>query len=93
MNTQNVQNEEGVYSAVEEPVVSFKIDSDRIVREIINEEINQVLVHISGYDLKINFNMQYLNTIADIEAACDGISQLFREIITERLLEAQQQNH
>lgn len=81
------QTQEGTYSEISEPIVKFRINSDRIVREVINEEINQVLVHISGYDLQINFNMQYLKSVEDVEAACSGLSQLFRDMIMEKLLE------
>lgn len=81
------QKQEGVYSHVDEPVVQFKVNSDRIVREVINADTKQVLVHISGYDLQINFNMQYLKSVEDVEAACGGISQLFRDIIMEKLLD------
>lgn len=80
------QTQEGSYSQIDEPIVKFRVNSDRIVREVINEEINQVLVHISGYDLQINFNMQFLKSIEDVEAACSGITQLFRDMIMEQLL-------
>lgn len=85
------QELEGSYSQISEPVVKFRVNSDRIVREVVNEEINQVLVHISGYDLQINFNMQYLKSVEDVEAACNGISQLFRDMIMEKLLEGNKQ--
>lgn len=81
------QTQEGTYSQINEPTVQFKLNSDRIVREVINADNNQVLVHISGYDLQINFNMQYLKSIEDVEAACNGISQLFRDMIMSALLE------
>ncbi len=86
------QTQEGSYSAIPEPTVQFRVNSDRIVREIINPDINQTLVHISGYDLQINFNMQYLKSIEDVEAACNGIAQLFRDIIMEKLLEHNKQS-
>ncbi len=81
------QKIEGQYSQVPEPTVTFKVNTDRIVREVINPDINQTLVHISGYDLQINFNMQFLKSVEDVEAACNGIAQLFRDIIMEKLLE------
>lgn len=81
------QKQDGVYSHVDEPIVQFKVNSDRIIREVINADTKQVLVHISGYDLQINFNMQYLKSVEDVEAACGGISQLFRDIIMGKLLE------
>lgn len=85
------QKTDETYSNIEEPIVKFKINSDRIVREIINPDINQTLVHISGYDLQINFNMQYLKSLEDIDAACRGISQLFRDMIMDKLLEINKQ--
>ncbi len=86
------QTQEGTYSQIDEPIVKFRVNSDRIVREVINEEINQVLVHISGYDLQINFNMQFLKSVEDVEAACNGLSQLFRDMIMEKLLEGNKQS-
>lgn len=81
------QKQDGTYSHVDEPIVQFKAISDRIIREVINADTNKVLVHISGYDLQINFNMQYLKSVEDVEAACSGIAQLFRDIIMEKLLD------
>lgn len=45
---------------VDEPTVKFRLISDRDVMNIINDDIKETLVEISGYDLQINFNMQYL---------------------------------
>lgn len=86
------QTQEGVYSKINEPTVQFKLISDRIVREIVNAETKQPLVHISGYDLQINFNMQYLKSVEDVEAACNGLSQLFRDMIMAKLLEGNKQS-
>ena len=80
------QQQEGTYSHVDEPIVQFKSISDRIIREVINADTKQVLVHISGYDLQINFNMQYLKSVEDVESACGFIAQLFRDIIMDKLL-------
>lgn len=81
------QTQEGTYSHIEEPTVRFRVNSDRIVREVINADNNQILVHISGYDLQINFNMQFLKSVEDVEAACNGIAQLFRDMIMSQLLD------
>lgn len=75
---------------VPESIVQFKMLSDRTVYEVVSEKNNETMVRISGYDLDISFNMEHINCIEDIEAACNGISQLFREIITEKLLEHKQ---
>lgn len=86
------QTQEGNYSQISEPTVTFKAISDRITREIINAETKQILVHISGYDLQINFNMQFLKSVEDVEAACNGLSQLFRDIIMGQLLNGNKQS-
>lgn len=81
-----------IKQTVDEPRVEFKMISDRSVFNIVNEDINKTLVEISGYDLQINFNMEYLNSIEDVEAAITGLGNLFRDIIMEKLLEHKKQN-
>lgn len=81
-----------IKKTVDEPRVEFKMISDRSVFNIVNEDINKTLVEISGYDLQINFNMEYLNSIEDVEAAVTGLGNLFRDIIMEKLLEHKKQN-
>jgi len=71
---------------VAEPTVTFKTESDRMIMDVINADNNEVLIQISGYDLRTNFNMEYLRSIQDVEAACNGIASLFRDIIMEALL-------
>lgn len=88
----DMPKQEGVYSKVNEPTVHFKLISDRIIREINNPDINQTLVRISGYNLKIEYNLQYLKSVEDIEAACQGIADLFREDILKVLLERNKQS-
>ena len=83
------EEQEGVYSKVN---VHFKLITDRIIREVNNPEINQTLIRISGYDLQIDYNLQYLKSVEDIEAACNGIAQLFREDIMRVLLERNKQS-
>ena len=67
--------------------IEFRVISDKGLLAIKNPDINKNLVEISGYDLQVNFNMEYLNSIEDVEAAVNGISDLFRELIMEKLLE------
>lgn len=83
---------EQTIQTVDEPRVEFKMISDRSIFNIVNEDINKTLVEISGYDLQINFNMEYLNSIEDVEAAVTGLGNLFRDIIMEKLLEHKKQN-
>jgi len=79
--------EETIIQTKDEPKIEFRVISDKGLLAIKNPDINKNLVEISGYDLQVNFNMEYLNSIEDVEAAVNGISDLFRELIMEKLLE------
>lgn len=74
-------------SEVPEPTVSFRMTSDRGIYEVRSKEADAALVEISGYDLQMIFNMQYLNSMEDIENALDGLKTLFRELIMEQIME------
>ncbi|MBR6130869.1 MAG: hypothetical protein IKQ20_03335 [Bacteroidales bacterium] len=78
-----------IVEMVDEPKVVFKLMSDRDVFKVTNEELGQTLVEISGYDLQINFNMDFIKSMEDVEAAIDGMSQIWRKIIMARLLSLQ----
>lgn len=78
---------EPIIQTKDEPKIEFRVISDKGLLAIKNPDINKNLVEISGYDLQVNFNMEYLNSIEDVEAAVNGISDLFRELIMEKLLE------
>lgn len=80
-----------VSDQVVEDKISFKRITDRTVYHILNPHNEQPMVEISGYDLHIDFNQTYLKSTKDVEAACEGLSQLFRELILEQLLENAQQ--
>lgn len=69
-----------------EPTVQFLLESDRDLYEIRNEELNESLIKITGYDLQFWFNTKYLQSIEDIEAACNGIHNLFRDLIMRQIL-------
>lgn len=77
---------------VHESIVEFKMLSDRTIYQVLSERNKEVMVEISGYDLQINFNLEYINSVQDIEAAAEGLTQLFREIITEQLLKHKQKD-
>lgn len=83
MEEQNVQT-------VDEPKAEFRVLSDRDALTVKNADNEEILIEISGYDLQVNFNMEYLNSIQDVEAAVNGIGDLFRQIIMEKLLEHKQ---
>ncbi len=87
----SAESEQLKLSAVPESEVKFKIISDRDVMNVVNADSNEVLIEISGYDLQINFNMEYLKSVEDIDAACNGVAQLFRDTIMDKLLEYRKQ--
>ena len=77
---------------VPEATVRFNVISDRSIMNVISEETQEVLIEISGYDLNINFNMEHLNSLQEIEAACEGIKELFKQVILEKKLGPSQPN-
>ncbi|WP_418821468.1 hypothetical protein [Phocaeicola plebeius] len=87
----SAESEQLKLSTVPEAEVKFKIISDRDVMNVVNADSSEVLIEISGYDLQINFNMEYLKSVEDIDAACNGVAQLFRDTIMDKLLEYRKQ--
>ena len=76
---------------VDEPEVTFKLISGRDIMNVENGDTHEILIEISGYDLQINFNMHHLKSVEEIDAACRGVADLFRETIMEKLLEYRKQ--
>ena len=72
-----------------EEKVEFKAISDRRIWGVRSSETNEQMVTISGYDLDIDFNMQYLKSIEDVEACLSGLSEVFRKLLMARLLPSQ----
>ena len=87
----SAESEQLKLSTVPEAEVKFKIISDRDVMNVVNADSSEVLIEISGYDLQINFNMEYLKSVEDIDAACNGVAQLLRDTIMDKLLEYRKQ--
>ena len=87
----SAESEQLKLSTVPEAEVKFKIISDRDVMNVVNADSSEVLIEISGYDLQINFNMEYLKSVEDIDAACNGVAQLFRDTIMAKLLDYRKQ--
>lgn len=76
---------------VQEPEVKFKAISERDVYKVVSEKNKDLtLIEITGYGLQINFNMEYLRSLEDVNAAGDAIGTMFKEIILEKLLEYKQ---
>ena len=77
--------QEGV-APVPEPTVTFKMLSDRSILDVRSEIVNVSVAEISGYDLQIKFNMQYINSTEDIENLLEGFKVLFRQQLLEQIL-------
>lgn len=76
----------------QEQTVTFRLESDRDLYEIRNPNVDESLIKITGYDLQVWFNPKYLKSVEDIEAACNGVHNLFRELIMEQMLNQSKQN-
>jgi len=82
-----MNDQEEIVSPVPEPTITFKSITDHDILNVVSEENGEVLIQISGYGLQMGFNMQYLRSVQDIEAAVTGIADLFREQIMEAALQ------
>lgn len=69
-----------------EPTVQFRLESDRDLFEILNEEANESLIKITGYDVQIWFNTKHLKSVEQIESACNAVGRLFRDLIMQQIL-------
>lgn len=79
-------------TVVDEPKIEFNLITDKICLNVVNDDIDETLVEISGYDLQINFNLKYIKSIEDVELAVTGIGDMFRKTIMDQLLEDRKQN-
>ena len=70
-----------------EPEVVFNMISDKRVFGVKSQDTNDTIFEITGYDLKIKFNRDAINTLEDTENMLDGIKDLFRQLIVADLLE------
>lgn len=73
----------------EEPEVVFKALSDRGVYKVEDDETGATVMEITGYDLDIDFNMSYINSVEKVESTVQAIGELFRRAIMTKLLEVQ----
>ena len=74
----------------DEPQVVFNAISDKAAFLIKSHDNKTTLVEISGYGLEVNFNMQYMKSMIDVDEVVNGISEMFRSIITDKLLNGKQ---
>lgn len=86
-----IKEEDVQLEPIKEPTIIFRTISDRSVMTIASAETEKTLVQISGYDLQIDFNMEYINSMQDVEAAVKGLGDLFRDIILDKLFKDKSQ--
>lgn len=66
--------------------VSFNAHSDRMCYGI-SADNGEMLVEISGYDLRTKFNLDMIRSLDDAEQACAALSNVFLKALCEQLLE------
>lgn len=65
--------------------ITFK-KSERMTYGAVNYDGNELMAMISGYDLRIAFNMRVINSLADAEACADALADVFYEALMEQLI-------
>jgi len=79
--------EDVVLPPVKEATTTFKVITDRVVLKIVNEKHPEItLAEISGYDLNIAFNMEYINSLEDVTAVQEGFATLMGNTVMDILL-------
>lgn len=48
---------------------------------------NELMAAITGYDLRIAFNMKLINSLADAESCADALADIFYQSLMEQLIE------
>lgn len=67
--------------------LTFKSISDRVTYGVQTPDGTDMMVMISGYDLKVVFNLSRINTIEDAEAMANALSDVFYQNLMAQLLE------
>lgn len=65
----------------------FKSISDRVTYAVETPDGTDLMVLISGYDLKTVFNLSRINTIEDAEAMANALADVFYQNLMAQLLE------
>lgn len=72
---------------MEEETISFKKDSDKMLYGVQGYDGEQLMAAITGYDLKVAFNMKLINSLADAESCANALADLFYQSLIEQLIE------
>jgi len=68
-----------------EEKVSFSKE-DRMVYGVLGYEGNELMAEISGYELRIGFNLRLINSLADAENCANALADVFYEALMEQLI-------
>ena len=71
----------------DEEIISFKKDSDKMLFGVQGYDGNELMAAITGYDLRIAFNMKLINSLADAESCADALADIFYQSLMEQLIE------
>lgn len=72
---------------MEEETISFKKDSDKMLYGVQGYDGEELMAAITGYDLKVAFNMKLINSLADAESCANALADLFYQSLIEQLIE------
>lgn len=72
---------------MEEETISFKIESDKILYGVQGYDSEELMAAITGYDLRVAFNMKLINSLADAESCANALADLFYQALIEQLIE------
>lgn len=67
--------------------LTFKSISDRVIYGVETPDGDDLMAYISGYDLKIVFNLSRINTLTDAEAVANALADVFYQNLMEQLIE------
>lgn len=70
----------------EEEIVSFRKESDKIIYGVQGYEGDELMAAITGYDLRIAFNMKLINSLADAENCANAMADVFFQVLMEQLI-------
>ena len=71
----------------DEEIISFKKESYKMLFVVQGYDGNELMAAITGYDLRIAFNMKLINSLADAESCADALADIFYQSLMEQLIE------
>ena len=72
---------------MEEEIISFKKESDKMLYGVLGYEGEELMAAITGYDMKVSFNMKLINSLADAESCANALADIFYRALLEQLID------